>query len=62
MVLLKYTSRHINNIPDKFSAEKHAGSYGDHGPVGATSVLHDVEGRADVAVAIVAAEVVHSLS
>ena len=46
-------------VPDESPAEEHAGGDGDHVPVGAAAVLHDVEGRGHVAVAVVAAEVVH---
>ena len=48
------------SVPDESPAKEHASSDGNHVPVGAASVLHDVEGRGDVAVAVVAAEVVHS--
>lgn len=47
-------------IPDEFAAKEHARSDGEHVPVGAAAVFHDVKCHGDVTVAVVATEVVHT--
>ena len=49
----------VFNSPDIFASDKHPCGELDHVPAGAVPVPHGVQGGGDVAVTVVAAEVVH---